>query len=155
MYVYRGVKFYGCPWCSGPLNWAFCPGEKYHKIFSTFQYYEQIPECDILLTHQPPSVGNLGVSYYWDEKKKADWSSETLRLNIRDKKILVNFCGHVHSGQHTKVEYPVPGCETVFYNVSLLNENYDIAYDPLYVELDIENRTLTEIKEHKSIHKTV
>lgn len=153
MYIYQGVRFYGCPWCQGPLNWAFCPGEKYHSVPGVMQYYEQIPECDVLLTHQPPKIGNLGVSFYWDDLQKEDWSSDNLRLNIKDKNILVNFCGHIHSGQHTRIEYPVLGCETVFYNVSLLNERYSVAYDPMYVSIGKNERIVEEIKPHKSITK--
>lgn len=144
MYIYQGVRFYGCPWCQGPLNWAFCPGDKYHPVPGVMQYYEQIPECDVLLTHQPPKIGDLGVSFYWDPAQREDWSSDNLRLNIKDKNIIVNFCGHVHSGQHTRVEYQVRGCETVFYNVSLLNERYDVAYKPLHLYLDKEKRELKE-----------
>ena len=153
LYVYQGVRFYGCPWCQGPLNWAFCPGDKYKTVTTVVPYYEQIPECDVLLTHQPPKIGNLGISLYWDDMRKQDWSSDALRQNIKDKHILVNFCGHIHSGQHTRIEYPVPGCDTVFYNVSLLNENYDVAYDPLYITLDKDRKTITEFLDHKKIHK--
>lgn len=153
MYIYQDVRFYGCPWCQGPLNWAFCPGDKYRSVPGVMQYYEQIPECDILITHQPPKIGNLGISFYWDDMRKEDWSSDNLSLNIKDKNILVNFCGHIHSGQHSRIEYPVPGCETVFYNVSLLNESYRMAYDPMYVNICKEERKVEEEKTHKNITK--
>ena len=154
LYGYNGVTFYGCPWCQGPLNWAFCPGNKYKSITSITPYYEQIPECELLLTHQPPKIGDLGVSFYWDPVYKADWSSDDLRLNIKDKNILVNFCGHVHSGKHERIEYPVLGCDTIFYNVSILNERYITEYDPRYIQIDTERKTIIELG-HSSIEKEI
>lgn len=145
LYEYKGITFYGCPWCDGPQNWAFCPSNK----STTYEYiknrYKSIPHCDVLITHQPPKIGNLGVSYYWDDVKKSDWSSEELRKAIVDKDILVNFCGHIHSGDHTGVEYPTPGCNTIFYNVSILDENYCIYYLPTYVNIDTELKTVEKI----------
>lgn len=146
LYVYKTVRFYGCPWCTGPLNWAFCPGSKYKSITTVYPYYEQIPECDVLVTHQPPRIGNLGTSFYWDKVLAQNWGSDELRLNMKDKHIALALCGHVHSGQHTRVEYPVPGCDTIFYNVSLLNEDYNMTYKPLYLKFDKDEKVITELK---------
>lgn len=153
LYVYQGYKFYGCPWCQGPINWAFCPGSKYKSIPGVLQYYMQIPECDILITHQPPDIDNLGISYFWDDTQKENWASDILRQNIKDKHILVNFCGHIHSGQHSRIEYPVQGCETIFYNVSMLNESYNLAYNPRYVSIYKEERIVEEEKTHTNLTK--
>ena len=145
LYEYKGVTFYGCPWCDGPQHWAFCPSNKSTSYEYIKNCYKSIPHCDVLITHQPPKIGNLGVSYYWDDVKKSDWSSEELRKAIVDKDILVNFCGHIHSGDHTGVEYPTPGCNTIFYNVSILDENYCIYYPPTYVNIDTELKTVEKI----------
>ena len=57
-YIYKGVSFYGCPWCTGPLDWAFCPGNSmlfhgtYKEIVTIEDMYNKIPECDVLLTGQ-------------------------------------------------------------------------------------------------------
>lgn len=147
---YDGVTIYGCPWCTGPMNWAFAPANKIshygRKPITVLPYYDKIPECDVLLTHQPPCVGDLGTSFYWDPVRKMNWGSEELRKAIKDKNITLALCGHVHSGQHSRVEYPVPGCDTIFYNVSLLNECYELAYSPLYLTINADEKTVAEIK---------
>lgn len=144
LYEYKGVTFYGCPWCDGPNNWAFCPSNKSILYEYIKNRYNKIPHCDVLLTHQPAKIGNLGVSYWWDNARSSDWSSEGLRKSIVDKDILVNFCGHIHSGEHNGVEYPTIACKTVFYNVSILDEDYNIFYHPTYIEIDTDNKTVTQ-----------
>ena len=144
LYIYNCVRFYGCPWCSGPLNWAFCPGDKYKPITNVLQYYNQIPECDVLLTHQPPKIGNLGVSWYWDQNRKEDWSSTQLFDAVKDKKIIVHFCGHIHSGDHNAIKHRTNYFETVFYNVSQLDEKYEYAYTPRHIYLNKERREVIE-----------
>lgn len=124
-YVYEGYSFYGCPWCTGPIGWAFIDefGNKYNEI----------QDCDILLTHQPPRVNKLGCSYpgtAWEE----DWSSEGLKNIIKQRNIRYNFCGHIHSGSHT--EEGLVGYDTKFYNVSIKDEDYQFTYSPLYIEIN-------------------
>ena len=41
------------------------------------------------------------------------------------------FCGHIHTGQHGGVEFE----SSRVYNVSRLDENYEIAYEPTWVEV--------------------
>jgi Icc-related predicted phosphoesterase len=141
-YEYKGVKFYGCPWCKGPLKWAFCPNDINRDIT---RYYEMIEDCDVLLTHQPASLFNIGISYYWTEKPQ-DWSSKALLDAIAKKDILVNFCGHIHSGDHQRATYVSGNHSTVFYNVSLMGETYNWDYQPRFVEVDTKNKTVLEIQ---------
>lgn len=51
LYTYDGVKFYGSPWIA-PIyfqKWAF---ESYYPVDDPF---ENIPKCDILITHENPN----------------------------------------------------------------------------------------------------
>ena len=70
------------------LNWAgellFQETKRLLKIYNP---------SDVLLTLQP-SIGNLGKS--WDPIKQLIGGSDRLRVNLKDKNILVNFSGHVH-----------------------------------------------------------
>lgn len=141
----EGIKFYGCPWCEGPAGWAFCP-DKNLGYTAIQAHYDIIPECDVLLTHQPPKIGNISKSFWWNPGLSSDWGSESLRLAVKDKKIAVSLSGHIHSGNHERTLYPVPGCETVFYNVSLLDEIYKANYVPRYIEIDTETKSVTEIQ---------
>lgn len=138
-YIYNGIKIYGCPWCDGPKNWPFCPPmryeynkikDDYHLVYSN---YKKIPDCDILLTHQPPNVKCLGTSYFIDEDVKRNFGSQKLYDVIKEKKIKYNFCGHIHTGDHSGVMSDE--CDTIFYNVSLLNEQYELAYSCKYIEI--------------------
>lgn len=124
-YEYEGLKIFGCPWCDGPWGWAFVDG--------TGGKYNAIPNCDILLTHQPPRVKQLGCSYPGTIYEE-NWGSEKLKQQIFSKKICYNFCGHIHTGTHGGVI--IPECETKFYNVSIKDEDYKMTFKPTYLEID-------------------
>lgn len=125
LYEYNGKTFYGTPYCEGPQGWAFVPTD-------TQVYYEKIPNCDILITHQPPRVEKVGCSFpdtMWEE----NWGSEKLRLAMIDKDIKVNICGHIHTGTHGGVQDGY--YDRKIYNVSILDEQYKILYQPIEIEL--------------------
>lgn len=138
-----GVKFYGCPWCEGPIGWAFSPNADM-SIIGVWNHYDNIPDCDVLLTHQPPMIGNVSKSNWWTAYAK-DFGSDKLRTKIKERKIALSLSGHVHSGTHGKTLYPTMGCDTVFYNVSLLNERYNTYYTPMYLSIDTETKEVREI----------
>lgn len=141
-YEYMGVTFYGCPWCDGPFGWAFCPNKDYGYSLIN-KRYSFIPDCDILLTHQPANVGNLGTSMYWDVFSKCDFSSYELLMAIMHKKIVANFCGHVHTGDHT--EQIIDLNKMKLYNVSIMNEKYRWAYLPTYTEFDVDKKEIKQV----------
>ena len=64
MYIYEGIKFYGSPWIK-PIEF-----QEDRWAFSRFDTYEDIPQCDILLTHDNPfcnealDVFSFGKSKY-------------------------------------------------------------------------------------------
>lgn len=147
LYDYKGITFYGCPWCTGPWGWAFTQGKEVPNVETK---YELIPKCDVLLTHQPPHIGSIGTSYYENKYKAEDFSSDRLAHCIYNvNSIVANFCGHVHTGNHIEFIWPVMGCNTKFYNCSLMDEAYQWAYPPTYTIYDTENRTIS--KEEPSI----
>ena len=46
------------------------------------------------------------------------------------------FCGHIHTGDHHPVTFTCHnGSTTAIYNVSRLDERYEIAYEPTWVEM--------------------
>ena len=125
LYEYNGKTFYGTPYCEGPRGWAFVPTD-------TQVYYEKIPSCDVLITHQPPRVEKVGCSFpgtMWEE----NWGSEKLRLAMIDKDIKINICGHIHTGTLGGVQDGY--YDRKIYNVSILDEQYKILYQPLEIEL--------------------
>lgn len=48
--------------------------------------------------------------------------------HINDQSLL---CGHIHTGQHGGVDFE----STRVYNVSRLDERYEIAYEPTWVDI--------------------
>lgn len=122
LFEYDGIRVYGCPNVENLKNWAFYTD-------SPEIIYANIPQCDILLTHTPPDIQDLGrvgnTSYNYGSKELA---------KILDSKVIKYwFCGHVHDGNHNKVEYN--GCE--IHNVSLKDDNYYPIYPVTYVNLEV------------------
>ena len=125
LYEYNDKTFYGTPYCEGPQGWAFVPTD-------TQVYYEKIPNCDVLITHQPPRVEKVGCSFpgtMWEE----NWGSEKLRLAMIGKDIKVNICGHIHTGTHGGVQDGY--YDRKIYNVSILDEQYKIQYQLTEIEV--------------------
>ena len=124
-----GISFYGTPWV--PIinyRWAFeAESDKLRQMF------KKIPKkLDVLISHSPPHIGN---EYLIDRSLQYGMSepfgSAELANEIFNKKPKYAFCGHIHSGDHTCVNFN----ETKIYNVSRVNEDYDIAYEPTKIEI--------------------
>jgi len=118
----EGIKIFGCPYCSGPFGWAFCPSDSVDWVKPK---YDMIQDCDILLCHQPPKVGKVGCSYPGKPYER-NFGSEYLAEVISKKNIGAVVCGHIHGGQHDGVDYN----GTMVYNVSLKDEDYKVNYLP-------------------------
>ena len=123
--VYR---IYGTPACHEFGNWAFMySDEKLEEIYS------HIPgNCDILISHDAPALNDCGMI------PPGRWSStpinagnEVLAKAIIDKKPKYAFCGHIHEGNHWLLD----AGETKTANVSILDDSYDINYEPLYLDI--------------------
>lgn len=123
----RKFSVYGTPWV--PIinhRWAF---EAYSDVLK--EKFAGIPEgLDVLLTHAPPRFDYLDVSLEYGTDSER-FGSEALTQAILDKKPKMCFCGHIHSGSHIG---GVIG-ETRVWNVSRVNESYEVAYDPLELEI--------------------
>lgn len=125
----KGLKIYGTPWV--PIisyRWAFeSESDKLKKKFSL------IPEdLDILITHTPPHISReccIDRSMQWGGSEA--FGSSELANEIDLKKPKYAFCGHIHSGDHNMIEFG----ETKIYNVSRLDEKYEIGYEPLILEI--------------------
>ena len=125
----NGLKIYGTPYV--PIisyYWAF---EAEHDELQ--RIYEKIPSgLDILVTHSPPRISGeaLDISLQNGADSEAFGSSE-LTQALFDKQPHFCFCGHIHSGFHGPVKFE----GTMIYNVSRVDEHYEIAYEPMFVDL--------------------
>ena len=124
MTTYKGLKIYGCPYVEGCRTWAFSNG---------WNKYNDILPCDILMTHQPPYIGGLGVvKYSYFEK---ELGSIALADKIREVQPRLVFCGHIHSGNHHPVTLNFKNKSTTLYNVSIKDEDYVVNYPITRVEI--------------------
>lgn len=131
-YVYilgdKEYTIYGTPWCHKFGNWSFMKEDD-----SLSKVYKLIPEnVDILLCHDTPDIGNLGLLP--PSKWSPSWVNAgnfPLAESIKEKHPRYVFCGHLHEckDKYAKIN------NTEIYNVSLLDNAYKLAYKPIYLEI--------------------
>jgi len=114
-----GISFYGTPWSVTFNDWAFMKDEE-----DLFYKFKKIPKgVDVLITHTPP-YGTLDVI------RGKHLGSHALEQRILSVKPKIHIFGHLHSAHgvaHSKY--------TDFYNVSMLNDRYEVVYKPTIIEL--------------------
>lgn len=129
-YGIKHIKIFGTPYCKDFGNWPFMPGnDKLPEL------YNKIPEdVDILMCHDSPLIGYVGNIMEESNKIYPNGipaGNKYLADAIFDKKPKYVLSGHIHSGDHTLKEYV--GVKLA--NVSILDEDYNIAYKPLTFEI--------------------
>ena len=127
-YEYKGKIIYGTPWCKPFYNWAFM-----ETIEESEERYKDVEHFDILISHDAP----YGISDVLLQKDCyfADGThigNHALRNLVDKVKPQLALHGHLHS---TNRECEYHG-ETIIRNVSLLDEFYNMVYEPLYINLD-------------------
>lgn len=125
----EGRKFYGTPWTTGLPGWAFtCTEEEFGE------HLKGMPEeLDVLLTHMPPAIGEVGTVLQSGWNYGRDFSSKVLAKAILERDISYSFCGHVHSGCHVPLHYGMDDNSQVV-NVSVKDEDYKVQtfYFPVF-----------------------
>ena len=123
--IVNGIKFYGTPWCKRFGKWAFMEDDSVLE-----SKFKKIPEdVDFLLTHDAP-YGTSDIcmqNIYWNTGENI--GNKPLRDAIIDKMPKYNLHGHLHSSNHNEEILN----KTRVYNVSLLDENYNLNYKPLLI----------------------
>lgn len=124
-------SIFGTPYCHIFGRWPFMRDDD-----KLTEYFSKIPDTvDIILSHDPPyGIGLTDVilkGEYAGLSEDPHCGNSVLsgRLYNVDFKLLV--FGHIHSGSHELTYYNKGICA----NVSLLDETYTEAYEPLYIEL--------------------
>lgn len=129
-YGIKHIKIFGTPYCKTFGNWAFMPGND--KLDSL---YDNIPEdIDILMCHDSPLICYVGNIMEQADKTYPNGvpaGNPYLANAIFDKKPKYVLSGHIHSGDHELTEIEGIKCA----NVSILDESYSIAYQPLKINL--------------------
>ena len=137
-----GLRFYGTPWVpwiSG--HWSFEQDDDDLK-----DRFAAIPsDLDVLISHSPPKFPdcNLDVSMQRDQRYWQHFGSVSLANAIERAKPRYCVCGHIHSGSHG--DFTAPGGTRVF-NVSRVNEQYQVYYCPLLLEVEPAKMVKSERK---------
>ena len=123
-------KIFGTPYCHKFGNWAFMKDDD-----TLEELYKDIPRnIDILISHDAP-YGCSDICFenvYWRGEKHI--GCVPLRDIILERSPKMVFHGHLHSSNH---EIEMLGKSKVI-NCSLLNENYELVYEPLVIEIKNE-----------------
>ena len=121
--IIGGLKFWGSPVTPEFCNWAF----NVERGEAIRRYWDLIPDdLDVLITHGPP-YGVLDQLY----GKGEHLGCEELLKAVEAKRPRLHVFGHIHSGhgvahnEHTR-----------FVNASLLDERYNVRYEPIVEVLD-------------------
>lgn len=119
-------RIFGTPYCHQFGNWAFMRSEE-----TLTQKFSIIPEdIDILISHDAP-FGTSDVCYESLYNQHTHIGCPELRDAILEKNPKLCLHGHLHSSNHKE---EILG-NTKVYNTSILNEQYNITYPPLYLEI--------------------
>lgn len=133
-FEYKGKTIFGTPWCKPFGRWAFMESyEEQDKRYA--RYLDIIGNVDILMSHDAPygiSDVLLQEDCLWADGTHI--GNESLRKLLDAANPTLHLFGHLHSCNHEKTMHN----DTAVYCVSLLNENYEMVYKPLYIEIEDE-----------------
>lgn len=129
--VIDGIKFYGCPWTRKFYNWQFMIENDPQAV----AIYDKIPlDTDVLIVHGPPygildSVdrplcgGGIGTE---------NTGCRVILDYVKKIKPAYYVCGHIHLQNNIyKME-----CGTTVINAAILDDDYKVAFEPRYFELN-------------------
>ena len=130
-YDYKGIKIFGTPYCKQFGHWAFNRDDS-----TLIKLFEEIPyNLDILISHDAP-YGCTDVCL-----QQLDWISKDhlgnmpLRNAIIEKNPKIVFHGHLHSSSH--LFESLENSKVV--NCSIIDEQYNVNYYPIYYDLSKED----------------
>lgn len=126
-YKDKTYKIFGTPYCHLFGNWPFM------RDYPTLEkYYSLIPNnCDIVISHDAPALAGLGTIHQGD-RQGTEAGNYLLSDYILQKKPKYFFGGHIHSGEHSLQEYE--GIKLA--NTSIVDENYNLTYNPLIIDIE-------------------
>lgn len=118
---------FGSPDCNIFGNWAFMYSP--NKELEDFRKMSNL--CDIMLTHDPIyGICDVPRESVWNNTKHC--GNKELRQVILEKNLKgISLCGHIHTGDKGAIKFNNLTC----YNVSLLNEQYKLVYEPLILNI--------------------
>lgn len=126
-----GVRFWGSPVTKQIDRY------RKHWAFETNTPEYDIPEyTDVILTHHPSDYKGLGNTHWHMPEPSKRLGVKSLTDAVLKTKAKMHLCGHIHTGNHSPVVY-MNEAQTIGCNVSMLDENYVVAYDPFQFVLKV------------------
>lgn len=126
-YEYYDKIIYGTPWCRIFCNWAYMITDE-----ALEKKYSDIPEnIDLLLTHDVPYGCNDVILQDTRWRTNDHIGNKPLLNAIIEKKPKNLCCGHLHATSHEPSKF----FSTMQYNCSVVDENYDLVYEPQTFEI--------------------
>lgn len=122
---YKDKVIYGSPWVAGPVGWAFYD-PSFNRVKTTMT-----ENIDLAIFHQPLKFGGNGKVHQNIGRDLPDFGSQTLEDTVREFKPKNVITGHVHSGSHELLD--MDGTKLI--NVSMLDERYDMVYEPTVINI--------------------
>lgn len=118
----QGIKIWGSPYSVEYNGWSFMGSEIYLR-----DIWNLIPKnTDIIITHCP-CYGILDVETHGGTNR----GSITLKEKIKDIQPKIHICGHLHSAHGKYTDY-----KTDYYNVAILNDNYQLEFEPTIIKYE-------------------
>lgn len=126
---YQGKVIYGTPLCHKFGNWAFMRDDKEQAAIYS-EAIESHPEVDILIAHDAP-YGTSDILLQPGFGDGQHIGCQPLADLVKGMQPKLMLHGHLHSTNHDKEMLG----NTEIYNVSLLDENYKMVYQPFITNL--------------------
>lgn len=128
---YEGITIFGTPQCHQFFNWAFMPSDEHMTEIFDKAIEGHNEDIDILMSHDSP----YGCSDVLFQRYNGEHiGSHPLRRLVIKQKPTIMVHGHLHSTNHEEERLG----KTRVYNVSLLDEDYEPIYMPLYFNFNID-----------------
>lgn len=121
-------KIFGTPYCKIFGNWPFMRSADVLK----HKFSEMPNGLDILISHDAPNLGTVGTIL-----EKNNYNTDINAGNHILSEYIIKrhprycFCGYIHSGNHNLEKIG----DSNLANCSILNERYQVVYDPLYLRI--------------------
>ena len=133
----KGIRFFGTPWVPY-INGRWCFEANDEDLEDRFL---QMPaKVDVLITHSPPHIRHCDIDVSIDNppENRRHFGSELLARVIDYKSPRMVLFGHIHSGDHSRTTVIASLDDSLvhMWNVSRVNEDYNIAYKIKVLEIN-------------------
>ena len=125
-----GVRFWG-----SPVTKQINRYRKYWAFETNTPRYDIPEDTEVILTHHPSDYKGLGNTHWRMPEPSKRLGVKSLTDAVLKTKAKMHLCGHIHTGNHSPVVY-MNEAQTIGCNVSMLDENYCVAYDPFQFVLN-------------------